>query len=421
MIKDQEGDNVRKSRLMPAGHWDWPIPVPFSQGWLVDDLLFVGGQVSATEDGHVLAPGDNATQTRHTCEFIHKVLAEGGSDWPDLIKLNTWYDFSGRGPALKHYWEQMTKVRLEYLRDPGPAGTALRIAGLGIADLVIEIDAIAALNAEKVRLMPEGHWDWSIPVPLSQGWRVGDLIFVGGQVSADARGGTVAAGDIVAQTHNTYAYIGKVLEEAGADFKDLVQLNIFYRYDGPTPELTKYLDQIHTISREYLVAPHPSGITMRVNGLAYEGLLIEIEAIAAVGENRVPITLTDHWQWPDARPCSQAFRVGDLVFVSGQLSLEGDGEVVAANDIAAQTENVFTNLRRVLNAAGADMADLVKLYTFYYCDLQGPAVQDYWANMTRVRMRHLSSPGPVGTAIRVNGFAQDGILIEVQGIAALPD
>ena len=406
---------------MPAGHWDWPIPVPFSQGWLVDDLLFVGGQVSASEDGHVVAPGDVATQTRNTCEFIHKVLVEGGSDLPDLIKLNTWYDFSGRGAALKDYWEQMTKVRLEYLRDSGPAGTALRIAGLGIADLVIEIDAIAALNSEKVRLMPDGHWDWSMPVPLSQGWRVGDLIFVGGQVSADGRGETVAAGDIAGQTRNTYEHVGKVLTQAAADFEDLVQLNIFYRYDGPPDEHTNYLDMIHTISSEYLVQPYPSGTTMRVNGLAYEGLLIEMEAVAAVGESRVAIELTDHWHWPDARPCSQAFRVGDLVFVSGQLSLDRDGEVVAANDIAAQTENVFTNMRRVLNAAGADMADLVKLYTFYHCDLHGSAVQDYWENMTRVRMRHLSSPGPVGTAIRVNGFAQDGVLIEVQGIAALAD
>ena len=41
--------------------------------------------------------------------------------------------------------------------------------------------------------------------------------------------------------------------------------------------------------------------------------------------------------------------------------------------------------------------------------------------MTRVRMRHLPAPGPVGTAIRVNGFAQDGLAIEVQAIAARSD
>ena len=412
---------MRKKRLMPTGHWDWPIPVPFSQGWLVDNLLFVGGQVSANEDGGIVAPGDIATQTRNICEFIHKVLAEGGGDWPDLIKLNTWYDFTGQGSELRDYWERLTQVRLEYLHDPGPAATALRIAGLGLADLLIEIDGIAVLNADKIRLMPDGHWDWSMRVPLSQGWRVDDLIFIGGQVSADALGETVAAGDIAAQTRNTLDFIGKVLAEAGANFKDLVRLNVFYRYDGPADELAAYLNQIYTIAGEYLIAPYPSGVTMRVQGLAYEGLLIEIEAIAAVGSKRVAVEVADHWRWPGSRPMSQAFKVDDLIFVSGQLSLDHDGHVVDANDIGAQTENVFTNMRRVLNAAGADMADLVQLYTFYHCDLTGPAVQDYWENMTRVRMRHLASPGPVGTAIRVNGFAQDGILIEVQGTAALPD
>ena len=78
-------------------------------------------------------------------------------------------------------------------------------------------------------------------------------------------------------------------------------------------------------------------------------------------------------------------------------------------------------MRRVLNAAGGDMSDLVKLYTFYHCDRQGPALQEYWEDMTRVRMRHLASPGPVGTAIRVNGLSQEGLLIEIQGIAALSD
>ena len=43
--------------------------------------------------------------------------------------------------------------------------------------------------------MPRHHWDWSIPVPLSQGWRVGNLVFVGGQVALDERGNVVGPGD----------------------------------------------------------------------------------------------------------------------------------------------------------------------------------------------------------------------------------
>ena len=77
----------------------------------------------------------------------------------------------------------------------------------------------------KTRLMPRNHWDWSMPVPFSQGWKIDDVIFVGGQISADARGGTIGAGDIEVQTRNVFEFIKRVLGEAGADLSDIVKLN----------------------------------------------------------------------------------------------------------------------------------------------------------------------------------------------------
>jgi len=54
-------------------------------------------------------------------------------------------------------------------------------------------------------------------------------------------------------------------------FADLVQVNTYYRYDGPADGISAYVDQIHAVSGEYLKEPYPSGTTTRVNGLAYEG------------------------------------------------------------------------------------------------------------------------------------------------------
>ncbi len=410
---------MAKTRLMPEGHWDWSVPVSFSQGWKVGNLIFVGGQVSLDKDAQLVAPGDIEAQTRNSFEFVQKVLEEGGGELGELVKFNTWYEFEGEGAALKDYWERMTRVRLGYLRDPGPVGTALRIAGLGYAGLLIEIDGIGAIGADKIRIMPDGHWDWSIPVPLSQGWKVDDLVFVGGQVSADARGETVAPADIVAQTRNTYGFIQRVLEKAGAGFSDIVQLNVFYRYDGPERALEAYLHQIHHVSREFLKAPYPSGITARVNGFAYEGLLVEIEAIASLNPRKKPLSPAGHGSWPGDAPLSPGWKAGDLVYVSGQIPADSNGRIRDAGDIEAQTHKVFQNMRLVLNEAGADMGDLVKLYTFYHCNEVGEALKTYWERMTAVRMQYLPSPGPTGTAIRVNGFAPKGQMIEIQGIAAL--
>lgn len=108
----------------------------------------------------------------------------------------------------------------------------------------------------KLRLMPKEHWDWSIPVPFSQGWKCRNLIFVGGQVSADASG-HATGNDITTQTRNVMQFIGKVLDETGADFSDVVKLNVYYCYKGPDDSLTAFLDKLNAVRREYFTAPGP--------------------------------------------------------------------------------------------------------------------------------------------------------------------
>ena len=51
---------------------------------------------------------------------------------------------------------------------------------------------------------------------------------------------------------------------------------------------------------------------------------------------------------------SQGFRVGDLVIVSGQAAIDEHGELVGVGDFDAQAEQVFRNLRRVLEAGGSE-------------------------------------------------------------------
>ena len=119
---------MTKIRLMPSNHWDWSMPVPFSQGWKTDGLIFVGGQISADAKGRTVGAGDIATQTRNVFEFIKRVLEEAGGDLSDIVKLNTYYQFEGEGDAITQFWEEMTAVRMEYLADPGPVGTAVRVS-----------------------------------------------------------------------------------------------------------------------------------------------------------------------------------------------------------------------------------------------------------------------------------------------------
>jgi hypothetical protein len=54
---------MQRTRIMPANHWDWSMPVKFSQGWAIDGpvrWIFVGGQISADEHGRTIGVGDIA-------------------------------------------------------------------------------------------------------------------------------------------------------------------------------------------------------------------------------------------------------------------------------------------------------------------------------------------------------------------------
>jgi 2-iminobutanoate/2-iminopropanoate deaminase len=135
-----------RRRLMPGGHWDWHVPTPFSQGWRVGSLVFVGGQLALDENGEVLAPGNIETQTRIVFTNVTRVLEDAGATWNDVVKLNTFYVFEGDGPDAQDFWTKMTNVRMEFLPDPGPCGTGVRVDGLMYDGLLIEVEAVAVVD-----------------------------------------------------------------------------------------------------------------------------------------------------------------------------------------------------------------------------------------------------------------------------------
>jgi enamine deaminase RidA (YjgF/YER057c/UK114 family) len=70
------------------------------------------------------------------------------------------------------------------------------------------------------------------------------------------------------------------------------------------------------------------------------------------------------WAWQDAAGFSQAWRVDGaraIVFVSGQAPISAEGQLVGEDDFDAQVRQVFTNLRTVVQQAGAGLEAVVKL------------------------------------------------------------
>ena len=89
---------------------------------------------------------------------------------------------------------------------------------------------------KKQHAWPKGHWNWPIEVVHKQGVRCGEMIWMGGQTDTTPEGVVNNAGNLALQTKNSIANMGRVLEDLGCDFADLVKLLCFYVNDGSVKE-----------------------------------------------------------------------------------------------------------------------------------------------------------------------------------------
>src|SRR5262249_27782934 len=170
--------------------------------------------------------------------------------------------------------------------------------------------------------------------PYAQGGiLVGNLLFLRGFTAQNRHNDLVGRGDMRAQTTQTFANMAITLQEAGGSLADLVQTQVtltdWHAYQA--------YNQVYT---EHVQAPFPTNATFQ-GGLGREGLLIEIESIAALATPRLTVDSaftqvgqTGQERQPDvihsdklapqvARP--HGVRVGDLMFVGGHTSIDAHG------------------------------------------------------------------------------------------------
>jgi 2-iminobutanoate/2-iminopropanoate deaminase len=111
-------------------------------------------------------------------------------------------------------------------------------------------------------------------------------------------------------------------------------------------------------------------------------------------------------------PYSQAVRAGNLLFCSGQIPLDPATGQLVSGDIAAQTRQVFSNLRGVLDASGASFDHVVRT-TVYLADMND------FAAMNEVYATFFASPAPARSTIQAARLPRDA-RVEIDVIAVLP-
>jgi 2-iminobutanoate/2-iminopropanoate deaminase len=101
-----------------------------------------------------------------------------------------------------------------------------------------------------------------------------------------------------------------------------------------------------------------------------------------------------------------------LIFISGQLARDKDGNIVGAGDMRAQLRQTLENIKAALEAAGASLKDLVRTNTYV------TNIDEYFKHID-VRMEYYSHAMPTSTTVEVRRLSQPELMVEIDAIAAL--
>lgn len=124
--------------------------------------------------------------------------------------------------------------------------------------------------------------------------------------------------------------------------------------------------------------------------------------------------ITDDLDWYKPFRIALGYRVGDIIVLSGQASINRQGEVVGAGDFDAQATQVFENLDYVLGLAGSSMPNVLNV-TIFLADMA------HFPKIVELRERYFTPPYPADTIVEVNVLALPELMIEIRATAVVDD
>lgn len=105
---------------------------------------------------------------------------------------------------------------------------------------------------------------------------------------------------------------------------------------------------------------------------------------------------------------------GRTIYIAGQVALDKSGNVVGKGDFAAQTTQVFENLKYALAAGGATFDNLVKVTTFV-------TDMSQMQTLRSIRGKYYGKNAPASTLVQITKLANDDLMIEIEAIAVVPE
>jgi enamine deaminase RidA (YjgF/YER057c/UK114 family) len=392
----------------------WEVSRKQGEGSRFGRLMWIAGQHDGNGQGGISNPGRVAAQVDAAMAKISRAVESLGGRPSDIVKLVGFHTVGDRDG--EH--ELLRRIRSHVKGDVPPVISLVALPRLWHPDMAVLIKAVAIDNADgkapRRAGEPSRHWGWPRGGEFSQGLRCGEFVFVSAQSSKDATGALAHDGDIVSQAKLTIRNIAEVLDTLGCDLDDVVKLNTWYLGEGTDADWRRAAEVRSSAFR----FPGPGATGVPVPRLYPDGAMIRQECMALRGpEGRLPRALSwplGHWDWPIRVSFQQGIKVGRLIVLGGQYSMDEKGLVVDDENMPRQTGNTLEFIRRILDGFGARLEDLVEVTGFYkYGSIH--------AGETPLAGRKFGRQIPPTTEVPLGTMGLEGVTLEVEGFAIMPE
>ncbi|WP_158258052.1 RidA family protein [Sphingopyxis lindanitolerans] len=347
--------------------------------------LFTNGQMDMGAGGKVLNPGDLMAQTFACMRSVYEVIAKADCRLTELAQLQIFYLATSVGDEAAY----RSEILAEFPECADVLIVMTPVPSFATVGSEVEIDAIAVTGRRASVTDADG---------AVQAVRRGDWLLAS---SRAAHGAPLCDGLRIA------------LERLDGELADICRLYVYFPADLPAADRAAIERELGALFGRSPPAYHAALLPAQKD----RAFCVELEAIAHTGadadkirQGRAPAPYPA-FDWPFA----ETLRCADVVFASGQAPTDDRGAILHKGNIADQARLVMRKLEQALNRSGADIADLVKIKTYY----EGAWDKENWFDNLRARMELLSDPGPASSGIEGLRPVMADTLLSVDGIAVI--
>jgi len=405
---------MKRQYSFPENHWNWPVKLTHKHGVRCGQMIYTGGQVDLDAKGNVRHPGDLIQQCTGALDYLTTVLEDLGADMNDLVKVVVYFvgDLEAEAEILKQIGTRLDSTTR-------PVVNTLCLPELCYPDMMVEIEAIAMCH-ENGEPIPRRYFrlDSLSPLPsaFSHAIHCGDMVFTSDLSAISATGQIAAPGDVLAQSVTMMQNMETLLGAVGAQFTDVLKLNVFYLGGGNA----KNWEGAAKVRAAYFKDPGPAATGIPVESFPITGQMTKIAVAAMLGSNGESLKKQyawpdGHWDWTTPLPYKHGNLCQGMIHLGGQVSLDSCANVIDPDDMVAQTKRAMNNIANVLAEFGANLDNVVKVTTFY----QGKASAKALHENLLIRSNSYSEPGPATTGIPVRNLVYPSMIIEIEVIAMI--